>query len=821
MNPVPLEDIYKTPTSPRRIPDIPVPPGATRPQRVTAVPVGPGGTPVRPVLPPTVTRPRVAPPTIPQPRVTPPTVTPPTVLPSPVLPPTVTQQTIKLPSGMVITIPTPFQSVVLPPIPGGFSTPVLPPRPPTINTVEQNIKLKLAKSSFELYNTKPYADEDDETVINYTDLPEVAGVINPESLGFVWSMKRTIIDYRGRPMYLMEYLMKQSGSYVNSVLNSLDLPGLANVSMDIKYNLLWYLHVASDPYGVSLTTPELHYISRLSPEAVRNLLPASYSGPIDHASLIFAVVSGYRTPSPNVLDLPRYGEIVAYPAEAVWALAQQVYHIYNEEIEIIGEWPPHVYVALQLKTNFELPFVMVNSSNVESFLSRYQIISGRRIEDPINYFRHEIINYEPVFTRNFETYLPPPPLTGLTSVQVQDRLAIYTLKEIVDAYEITTPWSGRQELLNVIETERRGGSKWSWRHSYCNNDTTPNLIDIVPHGEMNKDDPNNPTLSYGVIGNYRCYQMEELVESFRTLEDGTFVFGVPDYAQNLIDPTTGIQLVDRFPVESIRQLDELLNSAPATYNQKLINELRTKIQEGFDAQNAELQRIRNLRSRYEQMTPAQQSLVNIYLAWVFMFGFWMRFWRGPGYPWTTSVNEMRRQAGRKYRAGGHYGMCPLERDEHSAIQHDIYTALRDNYNQDPVLREWIESLPQGLTERWTKEEWHLGSPLTDFIQRLVLGACQQGGGKYIPMSGYFLITRIIGVGTLDGFNEFMNQVIPYVNNVELQVVNIRLSRATELAFTPEQIATLRERQTALQQPFSGQPPFNPRQMDEVPDTDLP
>jgi hypothetical protein len=343
---------------------------------------------------------------------------------------------------------------------------------------------------------------------------------------------------------------------------------------------------------------------------------------------------------------------------------------------------------------------------------------------------------------------------------------------------------------------------------------------MAMHGEMNKDDPTNPTVSYGVLGNYRCYQIGELLDSWVILPDGSFTFTVPDFQLGRIDPTTGSQLIAHFPIESIRQLNELLDTAPASFDPKIIADLKAKIQEGFDAQNEELRRIRQLRLQYEAFTPEQKSIVNTYLGWVFMFGFWMRFWRGPGFPWTVTREEMRRQAGGRMSSRG-YGICELERDEHSAIQHILYARLRDMYSADPVLRAWIEALPQGLTKNWNYGEWHLGSPLTEFIVRLTLGACQQGGGSYIPMSGYFLITRVLGLGTADGFNAFMNQTIPSVNELEKQVVTNRLAQAAELGLSHRQIETLRERQRALNTPFTGQPPFNPRQMDEVPDTDLP
>src|SRR5690606_10222017 len=76
---------------------------------------------------------------------------------------------------------------------------------------------------------------------------------------------------------------------------------------------------------------------------------------------------------------------------------------------------------------------------------------------------------------------------------------------------------------------------------------------------IDKNDINNPTLSYGVPMNYRCYQINELVETWRVYpDDNVFHFRVPDWTKSQIDKTTGDLLVKDFPIQSIRQLRQLL-----------------------------------------------------------------------------------------------------------------------------------------------------------------------------------------------------------------------------------------------------------------------
>lgn len=87
-----------------------------------------------------------------------------------------------------------------------------------------------------------------------------------------------------------------------------------------------------------------------------------------------------------------------------------------------------------------------------------------------------------------------------------------------------------------------------------------NVMSGDHHGEMKKDNFTNPTLSYGVSKNYNCYQVEELIGSWRE-DDNNFHFRVSDWIKGDTNPRD-------FPIDSIKQLRELLESAPKEYNVK-------------------------------------------------------------------------------------------------------------------------------------------------------------------------------------------------------------------------------------------------------------
>lgn len=112
----------------------------------------------------------------------------------------------------------------------------------------------------------------------------------------------------------------------------------------------------------------------------------------------------------------------------------------------------------------------------------------------------------------------------------------YTVEELGDYYQI--PYSSM--ILRIIELSTN--INWNLHNKWCNNDSTMNIISGELHGDMNKDDVDDPTLSYGVIDEYRCYQASELNEIFKQTPG---VFPVPDYVSGVIDPLTN-ELMDNY-----------------------------------------------------------------------------------------------------------------------------------------------------------------------------------------------------------------------------------------------------------------------------------
>ena len=686
-------------------------------------------------------------------------------------------------------------------------------------TLDGAIRRKLAGAQYQVY--------DPQWKRGYRFMSPAQMVNTGQLVGLFTSHQR--YEHTDRQIiYLMEYLMTSPPNFIAEFATALGFRKL-NASIDVYYNLLWFLNIARDPYAMNLDDAEKEYISGLTEAELLALLGPTYHGPTDKASLIFAALSGKSASRPDIIDIPRYPTVAAYAPSTVWKLAHNVYGLIDEENQVYSLYPPYVHVALQPPSVIETIIALANTANVDEFMTRFGIVAptatARQLitaQDKVNYLMEEIRHYDPVFTRP-QNQVPPPPLTNATKAQARATLAPYTLKEIVEAYEPMGRWGNRNGLIDVVREEGRGGSQWSWRHRYCNNDDTMNVIMADLHGDMDKDDPTDPTLSYGVQKNYRCYQASELAASWREdPEDHIFHFRVPDWVPATqgtaarIDPTTGAPLLRDFPIESIRQLRTLLQTPPAGYN---VKELSAKVTEGLNAANNANILMRRLKTEYEAKPQDQQYVIQLYLAWLFVFGMWMRFWKGPGNAWPTEWVE----------GGGGGERCELgRRDEHVFIQQSIRTAISDAYEQYPGLKQWIENLPL-LDYNFTTGEAQVATAGTTTIKTILdkiqLGDfCMAHGSDLILKTSYYLTANILNLKTGADFNGFIERMMPALFDIERQVVAYQLAQIKDRNRARERVIALEARLNDLgpanaPKPIPRQPPFNPNLIGRTGHTD--
>jgi hypothetical protein len=572
-------------------------------------------------------------------------------------------------------------------------------------------------------------------------------------------------------------------------------------SIDVLYNLLWHIYQDKDIYDgdrlrAKIGNRALTYISGLSANQLLKLFPITYYGATDRASLLYAAVSGKLLPVRNLFTPERYYEVAQYPTLIVWRLALFRYHITElTSDDPAATYTPYELVAIYPKDAIEEIYTIATVDNLAQLIDQYQVVIfplnsrgvRRTKEVMLELFLIQIAGYDRVFSRPADI-LPPPPISQAN----KDQLEQYTTKELIDAYEPPLDrWETRDQLIDLYLQGNRGGAKWSWRHLRCKNDNTRNIFEYTFHGEMNKDDPNDPTLSYGVLTNYRCYQIGELIDVFSRSEG----FLVPDITPEDagIDPSTELEYSQEFPISSIQQLRELLNASPTGYN---LGNLPALIDEKLKELIGENAKLRKMKREYDRFTPEQQYLINLFVTWLFFYGMWMRFWKGPGYEWPydSHISDI---------------CIPITRDQHIRIQHIVLDVLTENYKKDYSVTQWINSLPMLRFNYVNRQITPLNQTVMHILQEYLEGrSCMGIGGDIFVQTGYVIITQLLNFDKEGEFDNFIATMLPPLLDIERQVVNNRLDEYGE-NLDPDEYQTLIERRDALNRPLEPLPHFDP------------
>lgn len=306
-------------------------------------------------------------------------------------------------------------------------------------------------------------------------------------------------------------------------------------------------------------------------------------------------------------------------------------------------YPPNENLIIPANSSYQIFFSQEPSPLIPFILNWQQpedvatlsvaigmVIPPRYEQEPawanLYYFRN-LRHYEPIYLRP-DPVDPLPYLEVMYEEEIVVSLSQYTDDELISAYEVTfTDWESRPDLLEKIAAEAKGEPIWAFRNLYCNNVERTTLLGIP----FTPDDPEDPTISYGTLTNYRCYQISELELAFREDPDRGFIFGVPDYiAPNLIVKEYGFPMatIPEFPLDSIRQLMTLLEQEKADY--PVLEGLLSKISIGLRDNNGFQAYLKMTKQQYLRLSPEQQETVIQYLYNLFLLGMYMRFWKGPG-----------------------------------------------------------------------------------------------------------------------------------------------------------------------------------------------
>jgi hypothetical protein len=575
-----------------------------------------------------------------------------------------------------------------------------------------------------------------------------------------------------------------------------------NDSIDVSYNLLWYLCISEEPFRNNLTNKEISHVISANITELYEILGDRYNGASDRASLIFTILSGQIIPESTIQD-DRYEQIKQYDTSIVYNLAFIQNKIIDHENGTYNIHGPYKYLSSQPPSLIEGIISNVINENFDELIERLGIgpinnLDNMTEDEKIAYIQGDLVSYSNVFTRDPNTE-PPPDLLGFNPEQIYPTLLKYTNQELIEAYEPRGRWNSRIELIRLICKDATEGPKWSI-HSVlnCNNDDTMNIMTGETHGDSNKHDLDDPTLSYGIQKNYRCYQASELEASFRDY-DGIFMFRVPDWTRNAIDPITRNPLIREFPIESIKQLKSLLEK----YNIPGVRGLMDKIQHGLDLLKSANMQTRNLKQRLSGFTFEQKQIIDLYLSWMFTYSMWMRFWKGPGHPWPLTKVNVRRESERNQA----HRSSPQERDEYIFIQEGVRTTIIEMYEKDPQLKDWIESLPTIYYDFDTGEASCATHNIKGVLDQIALGEyCMGFGSDTILKTAYYYITHVLDHTQGHSFDEFIERMIPRLLDLEYTSITNQLNSVQ----TPGiRLQVLNSRLRLLSQPIPKQPPFNP------------
>lgn len=641
------------------------------------------------------------------------------------------------------------------------------------------------------------------------------------------------IYYEDKRQAMIKYLM--TNSLGETALGQIGF--MAKEKQQVIYDLCWYLIMTSgsadnielfDGRRVTFLTycNTDTLIKILGNKYIERLYDVGISGDLrDRAVLIYSILTGIFIKSYRKVDKTVYNirsNIVWWVINGIFINIVEPPYSYMNESNIA---PPYSYIN-EYNVKILLLVKDINYENIGTYMFRYGMMSGGKIKNPIKFFIRELWEME-VFQRrrwniitekfflqrgvdvnklvynhetneynidigNIPTYDEVKFFGDKTIFEI---LNIYSTIEIYEAYEPVGLWNNKDSLIYLIQDNMKR-RLFRIKGNFCRNGERMNLTTLRPHYEdmgMESD----PIISYGYPGKYRCYQMSELEQTFRVYEDdGMFHFGVPDYIPNTIDEITGEKAEKYFSIESIKQLAELIEP----FNN--FRSLSKIIEKGLDNNTSGRKEILRLVKILDKGTNSQKYVVHLYLVWLFLFGMWLRNWKGPGNEWPFNGQDFQDLDVK----------CDDNtRDNNFHIQmlvHDAILRLARNFSVDEFITYDLRILSYNfmtgdvaMIER--------GKSVLSTIEQ-VINAMRQGifclahGSDIVLQSSYYLIMQFMELKNNDDFNKMLKRITPMINETEKRIVD-ELGRT--LNGEDKLYETAIERKSILKNPVIRNKPF--------------
>lgn len=541
-----------------------------------------------------------------------------------------------------------------------------------------------------------------------------------------------------KPYHMMTYQSFDEMKY--TLTRILGIPHIPHIHHKyILYDLFWYITIRNDKIKIT-DHKEKEYICNLLSIETPFVKDNGRTYINDIAAIIHNMITGSKMKTKHdisTLDLNL--EIINMDIKFIANLCYNVHDIVDFKTRKVSILSPVLYLIFLNNKDKDKAVFYNDKLNLELYMIEKGIVTSNydydygTIGDTLRYISRELFKNGIVDSRNE-----------------------FTLKELVDKYEPMGIWSGRFQLYKKIDDEARNTKKiWSfYRIKNPRNTNTMNLTTLLPHENDNLGDVEDPVISYGVQCNYDRYQLSELEETFRLYsDDKMFHFRVPDWM-----PGIKIDRCRDFPLSSIKELLDCLKITENPSN--VVKTLINKINQGLVLMNKAQEKLFGVKTKYELLDDGGKECCKLILFWLFLYGMWLRFWKGPGNPWPFIGVDDKDQ---------HIKCSETEREAHLLIQNEILKMLIIS-DEVKGFFEMLDIFDYDYQTGDVSVSNSYPSKLFQILEMMNSGNfCLSHGSDIILKSSYYILKGIFLFRDDAEFTDLLNTNILAINNYELMI----------------------------------------------------
>lgn len=416
-------------------------------------------------------------------------------------------------------------------------------------------------------------------------------------------------DIRGNIIYAYENLYKLNITELQEIAKKICLPISDNWETQYKY-IYWMFK-----RGIQKSNRDLIIVESIACFTHEELSTLLWWIPRDQLSddiniLKFCVVTGdtitkdmYNT---DLIDKEKLSDSMEiqrryrylYLSDDLYTPSEKLSFVHNQFLE-------DIFLDLETTKDYK---------RIANFL-------GMVIPDSVNpdtYIYNNLRFYSIVNQRTFIDY---PKLSNF-----QDTISkIIYLKdfEIINYYEMYLCddfiYRTRQELINQVTKYCHLEPTFYFRSERPINGNL-NILSLEERVGTNE----NPIVAFGWLGNYSCYNIDEIIACSRDHDTNEVIFSIPDKSK------------EYFPLVEIKKLLNMLRAINRSgCLSSVVDDLSKAIRDRF----LQDQQLVYLKKEIFQLAEKEKRDILDYLLLLFSLGWFCRFWKGVGYPFPRDFKD--------------------------------------------------------------------------------------------------------------------------------------------------------------------------------------